>query len=689
MSFGRLALLSPVVNLVVVPLVAPAMAAGLAALAGGALVVAGAPAVVGAVAAAPGWVLLRILVAVVETAAGLPFASVTLGPPFDLGAAAIASSALVGVSWWRRRASVESALGRPRSGTSPRPPKPRTDTRGDRPGRGRPSATRRHRGLGHRRGGGRGSLRDSAGRESARVSVLDVGQGDAILVEGSRGGRLLIDGGPDPDRLLVRLDERIPPWDRRIDAVILTHPHEDHVAGLALLLERYHVGRVFEPGMRGPGPGYAAWLRELVGPGRPIRLGLAAGDRLAVDEIALRVLWPIRGQVPGRRRRTAGPGSTTSRSSCLAPSASTGSCWWAMSSRPSTRRCWPTICRVSTSSRSRTTAARPRRRRRSSMPSGRRIAVASAGTGNPYGHPAQATLDRLAASGARVFRTDRDGTVVVTFEPDGLTVRAEGWSGGRTASGPAATACGRRGVPLCASRSPALPEAEAGAPTEPAVARIRPGWRRASATILPMTIPGRVDAASLLLSLDPPTWFVRHARAVAEVAGFLAARIDGRGIAVDRRLVEAAALLHDVDKILPADDPARALPHGDGSADWLTRHGHPELARSGGGASGDPAARRRALPPLVGLRQSRGADRGLRRQAGGSTPELDGRPVRLMAASVRRWDAVWARTARAVRPARGRLEADVCRAAGIAPSEVRRLRWTGSALRAARATMAS
>ena len=66
---------------------------------------------------------------------------------------------------------------------------------------------------------------------------------------------MLIDGGPDPDRVLVALDERIPPWDRRLDVVVLTHPHEDHVAGLARILERYAVGRVFEPGMRGPGPG--------------------------------------------------------------------------------------------------------------------------------------------------------------------------------------------------------------------------------------------------------------------------------------------------------------------------------------------------------------------------------------------------------------------------------------------------
>ena len=104
------------------------------------------------------------------------------------------------------------------------------------------------------------------------MTILDVGQGDGILVEGSRGGRLLIDGGPDPDRLLVALDGHVPPWDRRIDTVILTHPHEDHVAGLALLLDRYRVGRVFEPGMRGPGPG----LRRL---GRPAGASRRAGPR--------------------------------------------------------------------------------------------------------------------------------------------------------------------------------------------------------------------------------------------------------------------------------------------------------------------------------------------------------------------------------------------------------------------------
>src|SRR4029077_9670156 len=57
--------------------------------------------------------------------------------------------------------------------------------------------------------------------------VFDIGQGDAILVTAPSGETLLVDGGPDPDLLLRRLGERLPWWQRRIDAILLTHPHED------------------------------------------------------------------------------------------------------------------------------------------------------------------------------------------------------------------------------------------------------------------------------------------------------------------------------------------------------------------------------------------------------------------------------------------------------------------------------
>ena len=199
-----------------------------------------------------------------------------------------------------------------------------------------------------------------------------------------------------------------------------------------------------------------------------------------------------------------------------------------------------------------------------------------------------------------------------------------------------------------------------------------------------MTVPGRVEAAELLLSLDPPTWFLRHARAVAEVASWLAARTAAttRARQVDRSLVEAAALLHDADKVLPAGDPAAALPHGDGSSAWLARRGHPELG---------PAVAAHPVTRLVDAERYRAwaAVASLEERIVAYADKRAGQRLEPMAARFaswqRRYPGGWsAAEAVAVRRRADYLESDVCRAAGVAPNEVRRLRWTGAALRAAR-----
>ncbi len=428
---------------------------------------------------------------------------------------------------------------------------------------------------------------------AARITILDVGQGDAILVEGSRGGRLLIDGGPDPDRLLVELDRRIPPWDRRLDAVILSHPHEDHVAGLALLLERYRVDRVLEPGMRGPGPGYAAWLDRLARPDAPVRLSIAAGDRLSVDEIAMRVLWPIRGRVPSEPP-DAGSGINNvsvvllgvigERRFLLAgdveedvdPSLLTDGL--------------PRVDLLKVAhhgSRTATTdaflaAVRPR------------VAVASAGAGNPYGHPARRTLERLAASGARVFRTDVDGTVTVTFDAErrvrehataarGGDRHAGGHGRGQAAGRPATQLPLRCPRPGCGAggrrRRLARPTT---VPVDAAEGAARLGYHR-------------VDDRSRARGCRGPALLPRSAALVRRARA-------GRGRG--RRLPRGAHR-RERDPRRPGgrggggaaprrrqDPPGRGpdppLEHGHGSAAWLTQRGHPELARA---VAGHPVTR--------------------------------------------------------------------------------------------------
>lgn len=464
-SFGRLAILAPLVNLAIVPLVSPAMVAGLAALAGGLAVQAGVPWAIGAVLAAPGWVILRVLVGIVNAASSLPFTSVTLEPPLAAGVAGLSVALLATLTRWHRRPR------RPVGSPSPVPPVGRAVGRRPAGARSSPPGARSSPpgGAARRRAsmalvvvvavsGGVVASRPSG---TARITILDVGQGDAVLVEGSRGGRLLVDGGPDPDRLLVALDRRIPPWDRRIDTVILSHPHEDHVAGLPILLERYRVDRVLEPGMHGAGPGYAAWLARLSGPGTPVRSGLAAGDRLTVDEITMRVLWPIRGRV---RAEAPNDGTAVNNVSVVLLGQVGAARFLLMGDVEEEvdpellAGGLPEVALLKVAhhgSRTATTEAFLERVRP-------RVAVASAGVGNPYGHPTRVTLERLAGVGARVLRTDLDGTVVVGFGDDGITVgteRSRPRSTPRPAASPAASRF-RCAIPVTAI----LPERESPAP---------------------------------------------------------------------------------------------------------------------------------------------------------------------------------------------------------------------------------
>lgn len=80
------------------------------------------------------------------------------------------------------------------------------------------------------------------------ISFLDVGQGDAILVEGPTGIRMLIDGGATR-AVLRETGRRLPFFIRSLDAVVATHPDQDHIGGLVDALKRYDVAVFMEPGV--------------------------------------------------------------------------------------------------------------------------------------------------------------------------------------------------------------------------------------------------------------------------------------------------------------------------------------------------------------------------------------------------------------------------------------------------------
>jgi putative nucleotidyltransferase with HDIG domain len=196
-----------------------------------------------------------------------------------------------------------------------------------------------------------------------------------------------------------------------------------------------------------------------------------------------------------------------------------------------------------------------------------------------------------------------------------------------------------------------------------------------------MAVPTRSEALALLESLSPSPRLVQHVTVVAEIAAFLAYRARERGTPVDRRLVETAALLHDVDKALPADDPLRALGHGRAGAEWLMRAGHPELARAV------------AAHPVMRLAEP-GADDWI---DSGAVEErivayADKRATqRLVSMEQRfeRWRGKHPEYGEQLEAAFGqacRLEAVVCGLAGVDAPGVERLRWVEEARARTRTT---
>jgi competence protein ComEC len=91
------------------------------------------------------------------------------------------------------------------------------------------------------------------------VHFFDVGQGDAIFIECPNGQQILVDGGPSPSALLSGLGREMPFWDRSLDLVVLTHPQDDHLAGLVEMLARYEVGQVIDSGQECDTPTCEAW----------------------------------------------------------------------------------------------------------------------------------------------------------------------------------------------------------------------------------------------------------------------------------------------------------------------------------------------------------------------------------------------------------------------------------------------
>jgi competence protein ComEC len=261
---------------------------------------------------------------------------------------------------------------------------------------------------------------------SLRVTFLDVGQGDAAIVDLPDGSAILVDAGGIVGSPVDVGERVIAPVLRarrrdRLRVVVLSHPHPDHYGGLDRGLAAVRVGEAWDTGQgerEGTGGAYATFLARVRASGAPLLRPPDLCGARAIGGARIEVLAPCPSPSPDR-----GPNDNSlvlritfgRRSILFVGDAENAEERDLLTSAAARLRA--DVLKVghhgsrTSSSAAFVAAVAPVE------------AVVSSGARNRFGHPASSTLATLEAAGAQVWRTDRVGAVVVETDGDALVVR--------------------------------------------------------------------------------------------------------------------------------------------------------------------------------------------------------------------------------------------------------------------------
>lgn len=241
-------------------------------------------------------------------------------------------------------------------------------------------------------------------------AVLNIGQGDALFIEGPTGIQVLVDAGPNTGAVLRELSKVMSFGDRTIDAVVETHPDADHMGGLLDVFERYRVGAFITPGIIKHNTTTDALDRNVDKEHSKIYVARAG---MVIDlggGAHLDILYPDT-DVSGWENKT-NDGSIVAR---LVYGSTT-----AMLTGDAAFETEDHLLAIASSTLSADILKVGHHGSKTSTGSAfiqavhPKLALISVGAGNTYGHPTQETLGRLQAAGVPVWRTDQRGTIICT-----------------------------------------------------------------------------------------------------------------------------------------------------------------------------------------------------------------------------------------------------------------------------------
>jgi competence protein ComEC len=250
-----------------------------------------------------------------------------------------------------------------------------------------------------------------------KISFLDVGQGDSILITTPSRKKILIDGGESSEKLLQVLAPEIGFFNRHLDYVILTHPHADHVKGLNGLFGRFDINEAVGTFAKHTSSAYDFWLNNLasrqtkeITARAPEELDFGDGVKFIIlsptEEFLSQAKNLNNGSIVGllvygkTKFLLTGDAETEVEKDLLRRGVDLNAQVLKVAHHGSS----------GATSQEFLTAVGPQ------------IAVISVGRDNDFGHPHTRTLNRLERAGARILRTDEEGTI--SLFSDGQTLEA-------------------------------------------------------------------------------------------------------------------------------------------------------------------------------------------------------------------------------------------------------------------------
>ncbi|MEA2088468.1 MAG: MBL fold metallo-hydrolase [Patescibacteria group bacterium] len=242
--------------------------------------------------------------------------------------------------------------------------------------------------------------------DKLRINFFDIGQGDSTFIQTPYKQDILIDGGPD-NTIIKRLNSVMPFYDRTIDLIIISHHHSDHITGIIKVLNKYNVKEIYYNGVFYPTKTYGELLRKIKE--KNIKLTLIKEPREVKlgNDLILKILFPdkdLRGkEIPNLNNTSIvakllykndsilliGDAELEEEQVLLENNLNLNADILKVGHQGA----------INSSSKEFLKEVIPK------------IAVISVGADNKFGHPSRRVIKRLERLGARVYRTDHNGTV--------------------------------------------------------------------------------------------------------------------------------------------------------------------------------------------------------------------------------------------------------------------------------------